>query len=201
MSAREHLDDLDVALRALRVQADRLESWGSNVARRLDARGRLLAVGNGGSAAHAQHLTAELVGRYREERRPLSAIALHAETSTTTAVTNDYGADAVFARQVLAHGRPDDVLVALSTSGRSTNVLEAVRAAHDVGLLVLALTGPAPNPLEAAAHDALSVDAETPTVQEIHQVAVHLLCEAIDAVLLAPGESSTSRPLVIGARP
>ncbi|MDQ2678627.1 MAG: SIS domain-containing protein [Actinomycetota bacterium] len=201
MSGRQHLDDLDIALRSLRGELDRLDRWGRHVARRLDAGGRLLAVGNGGSAAQAQHLTAELVGRYRQERRPLSAIALHAETSTTTALTNDYGADAVFARQVVAHGRPEDVLVALSTSGRSTNVLEAVRSAHDVGLLVLALTGPAPNPLASTAHDALSVDAETPTVQEVHQVAVHLLCEAIDAVLLGPDTAPHgARPLVNGAR-
>lgn len=199
MTATEHLDDLDVALRALRGDVDRLDRWGRHVAHRLDQGQRLLAVGNGGSAAHAQHLTAELVGRYRSERRPLSALALHAETSSTTAIVNDYGADAMFARQVVAHGRPDDVLVALSTSGRSSNVLAAVHAAHEVGLLVLALTGPAPNPLATAAHDALSVDASTPTVQEVHQVAVHLLCESIDAVLLAPDTPPAARLLRAGA--
>lgn len=200
MTAIEHLDDLDVALRTLRDDIDRLDHWGRHVAHRLDRGQRLLAVGNGGSAAHAQHLTAELVGRYRSERRPLSALALHSETSSTTAIVNDYGADAMFARQVVAHGRPEDVLVALSTSGRSSNVLAAVHAAHEVGLLVLALTGPAPNPLAAAAHDALSVDASTPTVQEVHQVAVHLLCESIDAVLLAPDTPLTDRLLRTGAR-
>ena len=200
MTATEHLDDLAVALRSLRGEVDRLDRWGRHVAHRLDRGQRLLAVGNGGSVAHAQHLTAELVGRYRSERRPLSALALHSETSSTTAIVNDYGADAMFARQVIAHGRPEDVLVALSTSGRSSNVLAAVHAAHEVGLLVLALTGPAPNPLAAAAHDALSVDASTPTVQEVHQVAVHLLCESIDAVLLAPDAPTTGRRVRAGAR-
>ncbi len=199
MSAAEHLDDLTLALHALRADLDRLDRWGRLVAHRLDAGHRLLAVGNGGSAAHAQHLTAELVGRYRSERRPLSALALHAETSSTTAIVNDYGADAMFARQVVAHGRPDDVLVALSTSGRSSNVLAAVGAAHEVGLLVLALTGPAPNPLAAAAHDALPVDAATPTVQEVHQVAVHLLCESIDAVLVTSDAPAANGLLGSGA--
>jgi D-sedoheptulose 7-phosphate isomerase len=195
-----HLDDLDVALSMLRRDLERLDRWGRILAARLDGGARLLAAGNGGSAAHAQHLTAELVGRYRDERRPLSALALHAETSTTTALVNDYGADAVFARQVLAHGRPADVLVAISTSGFSSNVLAAVDAAREVGMVVLALTGRSPNPLARAADDALVVDADTPTVQEVHQVAVHLICEAIDEVLLGPPtEREIPHPTAAGA--
>ena len=96
----------------------------------LAAGGRLLAAGNGGSAAQAQHLTAELVGRYRDERPGYSAIALHADTSTLTAVGNDYGFDSLFARQVTAHGRPGDILILLSTSGRSPNLLAAAEAGH-----------------------------------------------------------------------
>jgi D-sedoheptulose 7-phosphate isomerase len=146
--------------------------------------GRLLAAGNGGSAAHAQHLTSELVGRYREDRAPFSAIALHAETSTVTAITNDYGAEEVFARQVRAHGRLGDVLVALSTSGRSANLLHAARSAQDIGMHVWAFTGPLPCPLAAVADDVLAVAAPTTAVvQEVHQVAVHLLCEALEAAL------------------
>jgi D-sedoheptulose 7-phosphate isomerase len=178
----EHLDELELALRALRTQVEVLERWGRRLAIVLGDGGRLLAVGNGGSAAQAQHLTAELVGRYRDERRPLSAIALHAETSAVTALVNDYGPDALFARQVHAHGRRGDVLVALSTSGRSPNVLRAVDAARDVGLHVLAFTGRLPNPLARAADEALVVDAAPPTVQEIHQVAIHLVCAALDAM-------------------
>ena len=116
-----------------------------------DRDGRLLACGNGGSAAEAQHLTGELVGRFREERRPLSAIALHADSSALTAIGNDYGPEEVYARQVRAHGRPGDVLVAFSTSGTSPDVVAAAKAAEEIGLTVWALTGPAPNPLAALA--------------------------------------------------
>ena len=154
---QEHLDDLSGALASLACQADELEEWGAALARRLDG-GRLLVAGNGGSAAEAQHLTAELVGRFEGERRPLSAIALHGDTSSVTAICNDYGPDEVFARQVEAHGRPGDVLLLLSTSGRSGNVLCAASRARGLGLAVWALTGPAPNPLAAAADRTVSVD-------------------------------------------
>ncbi|CAM5680972.1 D-sedoheptulose 7-phosphate isomerase OS=Streptomyces griseomycini OX=66895 GN=FHS37_002862 PE=4 SV=1 [Streptomyces griseomycini] len=103
--------------------------------------GRLLAAGNGGSAAQAQHLTAEIVGRYRDDRPPFSAIALHADTSSTTAIANDYGVDEVFARQVRAHGREGDVLMLLSTTGASANLLSAADAARAAGVRVWALTG------------------------------------------------------------
>src|SRR4051812_17935154 len=178
VEAIEHLDATRNAVSGLRHEVDRLERWGRRLADVLTNGGRLLAAGNGGSAAHAQHLTSELVGRYRDERMPLSAIALHGETSTLTAVLNDYGAEEVFARQVRAHGRPGDVFLALSTSGRSPNLLAAARAAHESRLHVWAVTG-RPSPLAALADDALCVGASTTAVvQEVHQVAVHLLCEA-----------------------
>jgi D-sedoheptulose 7-phosphate isomerase len=178
---RVHLAALRRPLDELEASVDRLDTWGRHLAGVLTAGGRLLAVGNGGSAAQAQHLTSELVGRYRDERRPFSALSLHAETSSVTAIANDYGADDVFARQVRAHGREGDVLVALSTSGRSPNVLAAVTAARECGLTTWALTGRAPNPLADAAHDAVVVDAPyTATVQEVHQIVVHLLCAAVD---------------------
>src|SRR5690606_6571901 len=119
---REHLAALLDALAGLREEIDAIEVWGERLAAALADGGRLLAVGNGGSAAEAQHLTAELVGRFALERQPLSAICLHADTSSLTAIANDYGAEEAFARQVRAHGRPGDVLIALSTSGRSRNV-------------------------------------------------------------------------------
>jgi D-sedoheptulose 7-phosphate isomerase len=187
----QHLDQLLVAVDGLRADVPRLERWGEHLARVLLAGGRLLAGGNGGSAAQAQHLTAELVGRYHAERRPLSAIALHADTSAYTAIVNDYGADEVLARQVVAHGRPGDVLVLLSTSGRSPNVLAAARTAVERDLTTWALTGPAPNPLVDLCAESVSVDAATPTVQEAHQAAIHLVCEALDAAVrrqeAAPG--------------
>jgi D-sedoheptulose 7-phosphate isomerase len=188
----DHLEALERALRATRAEVDRVDRWGDLVASVLAGGGRLLAAGNGGSAAHAQHLTAELVGRYLDERPPFSAIALHADTSTLTAVVNDYGPEQAFARAVRAHGREGDVLVGFSTSGRSPNVLAAVDAARHGGMTVLAFTGPAPNPLAARADDAVAVDGLTPTVQEVHQVLIHLLCEAIDA-RLAPRSAVTSR--------
>jgi type III pantothenate kinase len=180
-SGGEHLRALGEALLGLEAESDRLESWGRTLAERLLDGGRLLTVGNGGSAAEAQHLTAELVGRYQTARRPLSALCLHADTSSLTAITNDFGAEEAFARQVRAHGRRGDVLLALSTSGRSANVLAAVEAAREAGLRTWALCGGAPNPLAELCDDAVCVDgATTATVQELHLVAVHMLCCAVD---------------------
>jgi D-sedoheptulose 7-phosphate isomerase len=160
------------------------QRWGEQLASVLSSGARLLAVGNGGSAAQAQHLTAELVGRYRDDRPPFSAIALHTETSSVTAIANDYGMQEVFARQVRAHGRPGDLLVALSTSGGSPNVVAAVRAAHDLDIATWAMTGPVPNQLASIADETLSVDAmATATVQELHLVALHLICASLDSAL------------------
>ncbi len=189
-SSGEHLATLVAPLAALGEDVQRIERWGRHLAGILARGGRLLAAGNGGSAAEAQHLTGELVGRYLTRRRPLSALALHADTSSLTAIGNDFGSDETFARQVRAHGRAGDVLLALSTSGRSANILAALEAAAEVGLTSWALTGPAPNPAQELADDALCVDARSvATIQEIHLVAIHLLCLAVDSVLdeaLAP---------------
>ncbi|WP_030664113.1 D-sedoheptulose-7-phosphate isomerase [Streptomyces cellulosae] len=183
-----HCDELLDALGAFRASAHITERWGHQLAAVLGGGGRLLAAGNGGSAAQAQHLTAELVGRYRDDRPAFSAIALHADTSSTTAIANDYGVDAVFARQVRAHGRPGDVLMLLSTSGASANLLSAADAARAAGLHVWALTGAAPNPLLAGSDEALCVNAgSAATVQELHLVAVHMVCAAFDAALARKG--------------
>jgi D-sedoheptulose 7-phosphate isomerase len=176
-----HLADLVEALDALAYETARLEGWGRTLASVLDQGGRLLTAGNGGSAAHAQHLASELVGRYCDERAPYSAIALASEPSTVTALTNDYGFEAMFARQVAAHGREGDVYIAFSTSGTSPNVVAAAREARVRGLRTWAYTGPFPNPLAAICDDVLAVPAHTTaTVQEVHQIALHLLCEAFD---------------------
>ncbi|WP_414637753.1 D-sedoheptulose-7-phosphate isomerase [Actinomycetospora sp.] len=187
----DHLDELGVTLAALRTHAPRFASWGTELAGRLRRGQRLLAAGNGGSAAEAQHLTAELVGRYRGEREPLSAIALHADTSTMTALGNDYGFTEIYARQVRAHGRPGDVLVLLSTSGRSENLLAAAEVARSLGVTVWSVTGADPNPLAQASDEAICLPGATPSVQEAHLVAVHLLCEMVDAAL---GRSVVQEP-------
>jgi glycosyltransferase involved in cell wall biosynthesis/phosphoheptose isomerase len=177
----EHLAALIDSLHRLEGEVEVLAGWGERLASRLLDGGRLLAVGNGGSAAQAQHLTAELVGRYETEREPLSAICLHGDTSSLTAICNDYGIEEAFARQVRAHGCAGDVLIALSTSGRSANVLAAVRAARERNLETWALTGAAPNPLADLVDEAVALDcASTATVQELHQVALHLICGAVD---------------------
>lgn len=183
-----HFSALSQAVDHIGPEAQRLAAWGRRLGEVLATGGRLLACGNGGSAAEAQHLTAELVGRFRDERRPLSAISLHADTSALTAVANDYGVDEVFARGVRAHGRPGDILVTLSTSGTSPNVLAAVKAGHETGLITWAFTGPQPNPLAAMCDDAVCVEAPSAaTVQEIHLLLVHGLCIALDDVLLGTG--------------
>jgi len=188
-AGRRHLAELERPLRELRRHAPRLERWGRQLADVLVGGGRLLTAGNGGSAAEAQHLAAELVGRYRDDRAPFSAIALCAESASVTAIGNDYGADEVFARQVRAHGGPGDVLIALSTSGCSPNVLAAVDAAAATGMVTWALTGAPGNPLALRADDCLAVDSpHTATVQEIHLIAIHLVCAAVDeALALGPG--------------
>jgi D-sedoheptulose 7-phosphate isomerase len=145
----EHVRRLQTALDASGSALDTAARWGRMLAEAMTAGGRLLAGGNGGSAAQAQHLTAELVGRYREDRAPFSALALHAETSALTAILNDYGRDEVYARQVRAHGRPGDVCLLLSTSGRSSNLLAAANAAGEIGLRVWALCGAAPTRIPA----------------------------------------------------
>lgn len=179
-----HIIALEEALRAFRPHAAKLTAWGLHLAGVLDAGGRLLACGNGGSAAQAQHLTGEIVGRYSADREPFSAIALGLESPALTAIGNDYGYGEVFARQVLAHGRTGDVLVLISTSGRSANVRRAARAGAARGLTTWALTGAWPNPLAAIVDDAITVDAQaTCTIQEVHLVAIHMLCAAVDVAL------------------
>jgi D-sedoheptulose 7-phosphate isomerase len=181
-----HVAQLIAALRSPATSLGTSRRWGQLLAAPLVAGQRLLVAGNGGSAAEAQHLTAELVGRYQADRPPLSAIALHAETSSLTAIGNDFGAAEAFARQVAAHGRAGDTLLLLSASGRSENVLAAAARARSLSIRVWAMTGPAPNPLASLADDAICVHAaDVATVQEVHLVAIHALCDALDAEVIS----------------
>ena len=195
---RTHAAELDEGWDSLLRQHDLVRQWGEQLATTLVGGARLLVAGNGGSAAEAQHLAAELVGRFRGERRPLSAISLCSESSSVTAILNDYGPDEVFARQVEAHGRPGDILVLLSTSGTSSNVVHAAKRGRELGLQVWALTGPGPNPLAALADQALTIcTTSTAAVQEVHLAAVHAVCAALDHTLQSRGELlATAHPVV-----
>jgi D-sedoheptulose 7-phosphate isomerase len=153
--------------------------------------GRVLAFGNGGSAADAQHLAAELAGRYERERPALAALALTANASDLTAIGNDYGFEHVFARLVEAHGRPGDVAIAISTSGNSENVLRGVDAARARGLRCVGLIGKGGGKLAARVDVAIVVPADrTARVQEAHGAIVHLLCELVEQALF-PGPAAT----------
>ena len=151
------------------------------VARALAADGKVLFFGNGGSAATAQHAAAEFVGRYERERRALPAIALSTDTSILTAVANDYGFDRVFERQINGLAKAGDVAIALSTSGKSQNVLRGLRAAKARGVTTAALLGQGGGPARRLADLPIVVpSSRVPLIQETHDVIVHILCEAID---------------------
>ncbi|MFT3961603.1 phosphoheptose isomerase [Propionivibrio sp.] len=154
--------------------------------------GKILACGNGGSAADAQHFAAELVGRFEMERQGLAAVALTTDSSIMTALSNDYGYKAVFERQVRALGQPGDLLLAISTSGNSPSVVEAVRAAHDNDLRVVALTGKGGGDIGRMLRDSdvhLCVPSDrTARIQEIHLLTIHCLCDGIDCLLLGVEE-------------
>lgn len=151
--------------------------------------GRILLCGNGGSAADAQHLAAELVGRYQRERRALAAIALTTDTSILTSVANDYDYDSVFARQVEGLGRAGDVLVGISTSGNSRNVLRAMARAKEFGLRTIAFTGGSGGEMTKLADVAIIAPSSvTCHIQELHIAAGHQVCGLVEAALAADGE-------------
>ncbi len=148
--------------------------------------GKVLFCGNGGSAADAQHLAAELSGRFYKNRAPLFAEALHVNTSYLTAVGNDYGYDLVFARMVEAMAQPGDVLVALSTSGNSPNVLKAIEMAQQKGMKVVGLSGMGAGKLANLVDLLINVPSEdTPRIQECHMLVGHIVCEIVEASLFS----------------
>jgi D-sedoheptulose 7-phosphate isomerase len=146
---------------------------------------KILLIGNGGSAADAQHIAAEIVGRYKQERPAWAAMALTTDTSALTAIANDYGFEQVFARQVEGLGRRGDVLWALSTSGRSPNILAALRSARARGLVTVGFTGAGGEALGALCdHLLVSPSDDTPVVQQIHLAAAHGICDEIEQTLM-----------------
>jgi len=156
--------------------------------------GKVLACGNGGSAADAQHFSAEFVGRFERERPELGAIALTTDTSIITAIANDYDFTSIFSRQVRALGQSGDVLLAISTSGNSANVLAAIEAAHQRDMVVVALTGRGGGKMNQAlldtdVHICVPHD-RTARVQEVHLLTIHCLCDGVDVQLMGDQENS-----------
>jgi len=151
--------------------------------------GKVLFCGNGGSAADAQHLAAEFTGRYLKERRALPALALHANTSSLTAIGNDYGFDFVFARQLEALGKEGDVLVGISTSGNSRNVLRAMEVAKSKSIYTIALTGSGGKMKDLADCAICIPSTETPRIQECHILTGHIICEIAEEMLLEPSKT------------
>ena len=155
--------------------------------------GKVLFCGNGGSAADAQHLAGEFVSRFHFDRSPLAAVALTTDTSVLTAIGNDYGYERVFERQARGLGRPGDVLVGISTSGRSPNVLNALRAARETGLVTVGMTGNQREAIEGLCDLCIRVPSrETPKIQEGHIVLGHTLCGLVEAMMF-PAEASARR--------
>lgn len=182
----EHATQLRKALAALADQADAMEAAAHAIADAIGSGGRLLAAGNGGSAAEAQHMTAEFLGRLRPDRNrePLAAFALHADTSTVTAAANDYGYEEVFARQVRGLGRTGDALVVLSTSGSSRNCVRAVEDAAAMGITTIGLLGGTPRELHDLCDHVIAVPSDhIGAIQECHLVLVHVLTERAEDLL------------------
>jgi D-sedoheptulose 7-phosphate isomerase len=175
-------------LDAAETLAPALESAARLVVHSLAQGNKVLACGNGGSAADAQHFAASMINRFEQERPGLAALALTTDTSTLTSIANDHAFDQVFARQVKALGQPGDVLLAISTSGNSPSVLQAVAAAHARGMHVIMLTGRSGGSLAEQIEEGdvfLCVPAESAArIHEVHLLAIHCLCDAVDSVLL-----------------
>jgi D-sedoheptulose 7-phosphate isomerase len=150
----------------------------------LDAGGKVLLAGNGGSAGDAQHIAGELVSRLNYDRAPLAALALTTDTSILTAVGNDYGYDQVFTRQVAGLGRPGDVFIGITTSGRSPNVLRACEVARDKGLTTIGFVGSDPGSMGALCDLLLNAPScRTPMIQQVHMIAAHIICGLVERQL------------------
>ena len=187
LSARvsaQFAESVQLKLEASRLLAAPIARAAELLARTLKAGGKVLACGNGGSAADAQHFAAELINRFEMERAPLAAIALTTDTSTLTSIANDYAYEQVFSKQVRGIGRRGDVLLAISTSGNSRNVLDAMQAAHELGVRVVALTGAGGGKMGAlVSSDDVHIcvpHKRTARIQEVHLLVLHCLCDGID---------------------
>jgi D-sedoheptulose 7-phosphate isomerase len=179
-SLQEHLETIK---KLIDSNVSDIERSGGMICQALTSGNKILLCGNGGSAADAQHIAAELVGCYEKQRRSWPAIALTTDTSALTAVSNDLGYEQVFARQVLGLARPDDVLIAISTSGKSKNVLRAAEQARELGCKTIALTGATADPLASLCDVSVAVPStRTSRIQEAHITIGHLWCEMVDEI-------------------
>ena len=185
---QQFIDSIAAKQAALELMTPGIEAATRLMVQSLQTGGKIMACGNGGSAADAQHFSAELLNRFEKERAPLAAIALTTDTSTLTSIANDYAYAQVFSKQVSALGRAGDVLLAISTSGNSPNVKVAIEAAHARGVRVVALTGKGGGTIAAQLqpddiHLCVPVD-RTARIQEVHLLTIHCLCDGIDALIL-----------------
>lgn len=181
-------DSVQAKQQALDAMAGPIERAVRLMTQCLQSGGKVMACGNGGSAADSQHFAAELLNRFEKERPPLAAIALTTDTSTLTSIANDYRYEDVFAKQIQALGKKGDILLAISTSGNSPNVIEAIHVAHAHGVRVIALTGRNGGKINALLtpddiHLCVPVE-RTARIQEVHLLTIHCLCDGIDALIL-----------------
>lgn len=182
---RVHAEVISIIEREL---TDRIAAAVETTVAALRAGNKLLVMGNGGSAADAQHFVAEIVGRFKMERKALPAIALTTDTSILTAIGNDYGYDLVFKRQVEAHARPGDVVVGISTSGNSPNVLQALTLAREMGCRTMGLLGKDGGAIKGVSDIDLTVRYDdTPRVQEGHITIIHIICDLVEKKLFSKG--------------
>ncbi len=188
------IDSADLKYKAAQVLSKPIAQAIQAILASVTSGGKVLACGNGGSAADAQHFAAEFVGRFERERPELGAIALTTDTSIITAIANDYDFNVIFSRQVRALGQSGDVLLAITTSGNSANVLAAVQAAHERDMVVVALTGRGGGKMNQALRDTdihICVPHDrTARVQEVHLLTLHCICDGVDAQLMGDQENS-----------
>lgn len=181
-----HRKMLDVALAQSMRRIESFAEVTACLVQTLRSGHKVLIAGNGGSAAEAQHFAAELVGRFKRERSPYAVLSLTTDTSILTAIANDYGYQDIFARQILALGQPEDMLIVFSTSGESDNLLYAATAARRCKMKIIAITGDQPNSLESLADVTVHVPSvDTAITQELHMVLTHILCDIVESELMS----------------
>ncbi len=181
---RAFRESAETKLAFVEIYKDRILEVAGIMATAVKGGNKILLFGNGGSAADAQHIAAEIIGRFKKERGPLPAIALTTDTSVLTALGNDYGFETVFERQVEALCTPGDVVIGITTSGTSENVIRGIKKAHDLGATTVAFTGRNGGKVAEVAHYAFIVPSyETPRIQECHITLGHVLCELMDEML------------------